>query len=389
MKDFELVVIGGGISGLGVAAEASAHGLQVALFERGQCGGATSGNSLRIIHGGLRYLQSLNFARASRSLRAQAELLGAFPANVVPLRCVMPLAPTGLRSRLPVSIAIEIYRRLAAYTAPSLARYFEDGGSYGARLADPGEFSSERTIANLVPHGALVWHDAIMRRPAEIVKAEVDRIVQSGGKVIEGASVRLVERLAKGFRVEVENDGVIEQHWAEQVVNAAGPNQREIRLAGIGIPALAVRWSLAFNVLVRRVIDESTALALRSQSGRLFFAVPRELPGANRITALGTGYVDDRSVGRGQIGTHDQVVIDFVREFSELLGSDPIEDSEIIGVETGLLPAYAGLALSSGDPNLIGSEQLFAQDGYIELVSTKYTTYREQARKVIAHLKLR
>ncbi|MBN8551177.1 MAG: FAD-dependent oxidoreductase, partial [Deltaproteobacteria bacterium] len=101
----DIAVIGGGISGLGVALEAALNGFEVALFEKGPLASATSANSLRIMHGGIRYLQQMNLPRVMESVRAQAELLADFPDIVRPLPCVMPLTSGGLKSAVPMKVA--------------------------------------------------------------------------------------------------------------------------------------------------------------------------------------------------------------------------------------------------------------------------------------------
>ncbi|MFW6193313.1 MAG: FAD-dependent oxidoreductase, partial [Gemmatimonadota bacterium] len=96
---WDVIVVGGGAYGAFTALEAARMGLRPLLLERGDFGGETSRNSLRIVHGGLRYLQSLDLARYRRSVAERRWLLETFPDLVRPLRCVLPLYGRGLRRR--------------------------------------------------------------------------------------------------------------------------------------------------------------------------------------------------------------------------------------------------------------------------------------------------
>ena len=111
--EYDLVVLGGGIAGLGVAWEATLRGLKVLLLERDRFGAATSANSLRIIHGGLRYLQSLSLKRVLVSSREQYHLLKSNPNHISLLKCLMPLKGSGMRSSWPVAAALSFHSSLA------------------------------------------------------------------------------------------------------------------------------------------------------------------------------------------------------------------------------------------------------------------------------------
>jgi glycerol-3-phosphate dehydrogenase len=97
---FDVAVIGGGIYGVAIAWKAAASGLRVALFERADFGSGTSSNSLRTIHGGLRYLQHVDLRRMRQSIRARREWLREFPDYIVPVQCSIPtFRPRHLRAR--------------------------------------------------------------------------------------------------------------------------------------------------------------------------------------------------------------------------------------------------------------------------------------------------
>ena len=98
-KPFDLLIIGGGIYGATLAWMASSAGLTTALIEKGDFGEATSANTQKIIHGGMRYLQSLDLSRVMESVRERKRMLQLAPHLIDPLRCIMPIFGYGIKNR--------------------------------------------------------------------------------------------------------------------------------------------------------------------------------------------------------------------------------------------------------------------------------------------------
>ncbi|MFB3103980.1 MAG: FAD-dependent oxidoreductase, partial [Pseudomonadales bacterium] len=111
---FDLIVVGGGIYGACLVLESARRGLRPLLLERDDFGGGTSWNSLRIVHGGLRYLQHLDLARYRLSASEQAWWLNQFPDQVQPLSCLLPLYNRGLRSTHLMRAALWMNNHLGA-----------------------------------------------------------------------------------------------------------------------------------------------------------------------------------------------------------------------------------------------------------------------------------
>ncbi|MBC6951099.1 FAD-dependent oxidoreductase, partial [candidate division KSB1 bacterium] len=103
---FDVLIIGGGIYGACAAWEAAQRGLSVALVEKDDFGGATSSNSLKIIHGGLRYLQHADFKRMRESIHERMVLMRIAPHLVHPLPCVMPTYGHALKGKEVMAVAM-------------------------------------------------------------------------------------------------------------------------------------------------------------------------------------------------------------------------------------------------------------------------------------------
>lgn len=376
----DLVVIGAGIAGLGVARAAVQKGMSVVLFDAGSIAGATSANSLRIMHGGFRYLQSLNLARTWSSLCAQVELLTEFPDLIKPLPCLMPLAGAGMKSRYPVAAAAAVYgvlQRLARSPLPHPRVQTLEQVLSRARHSE-----LLRDIA--VPHW-LVWYDALLGDPQLLAERLRDEILRSGGAIFESTPVTAVRRATHSERFVVEaRHGNSDQHVSARLVVNAGAAGGGAIPRPADLPAPQTKWCRAFNVVIRHVIDPDHALALECHDGgesRLFFAVPR-----NSATAIGTGYLPlDAQVGSS---VSDAEVAAFLAAYRRALPGLALGLEDVLAVEVGLLPivdrAPAVAMRREGDGIMLRQRALLqARCGWGDLIGTKYTVFAPQGRAML------
>ena len=364
---YDLLIIGGGISGLGIARAAAARGLRCAVLEKGSCCRAASDNSLRIIHGGLRYLQQLNLSRVRESLLEQERLLAAHPGLVTPLWCMMPLKRFGFKSKIPLFCALHAYQALAACVGAERVRR--------ARLISNGCVREKGALlGDATPYGALLWRDAVMPSARAFGDAIRNAAVAEGVSIREHTRAESVRRSGREFEVQAVIDGTRQSFGTAVVVNAAGAwIQRFEHDCGFG----ALRWCKAFNVVIARRAVGDYAEGGTGRAGRVFFAVPRE-----EGTAIGTFYhmySGDPDEVRADEWELDQAV----RDVNEALPALALRREEIVSVEAAVLPARCNTAAG---PKLYGSERIVSKDGYIEVLSTKYTTFQSQAREVMRHV---
>jgi len=360
----DVAVVGGGSAGLGVARAFAEAGRSVVVLERNRCGRETTDNSLRIVHGGFRYLQTLHVSRVIESLRAAAALRREFPDLIAPLPCVLPLDRGGLKSRYPLECARLLFRCLARLTV---------GAAPAVRCI--GGFEIEREIPILkdrAPYGALVWTDGLIVNPRALIDAVVERIRATGGRVCEDTTVVAVKDTPGGVEVTTRSKEGTSSIEARLVVNAAGAGISHIPRSDGGSWSTVVGWARAFNVVVRRSLDERYAITLPGE-GRLLFAVPRD-----GDTAIGTGYLLPAADGETTIPERE--VAAFLIEASRSLAV-PLTLNDVIAVETGRLPMVGQHA---GRPILLGAERIERRGRVVTVVSTKYTTFQEQGRRVWA-----
>jgi glycerol-3-phosphate dehydrogenase len=372
-KTYDLVVIGGGIAGIGVAREAAKRGLSVVLLEQERCARATSDSSLRIIHGGLRYLQGLQPRRVIESLKDQVDLLKSYPDVIKPFPCLMPLNRFGLKSRFPAGLAIWFYSKVASAIK---------GEPYPGKILSAGDV--ERRCSVLAeggaPYGGMLWYDAMLVKPHDFAGALLQEFAEAGGELRENSEVIAVNRVDEGvFQVQAQSGAPVQ---SSTVVNASGAWLRSIK-TNFDLPQLKLTWAKAFNIELKHQIDPEFGIGVESAEGRLFFLTPRVAADGSPISVVGTWYSPYE--GNPRDCTVSEVEIEAaLDELNASLKSVSVNRADVLRVESGVLPAYG---VRGRDPLLYGAAKLLDTAGYIEVLSTKYTTFQSQGRKVFKMVK--
>ncbi len=301
----DVVVIGGGVYGLFIAWDAALRGLSVALLDKGDFGGETSANSLRIVHGGLRYLQHGDVVRMRRSIRERSIMMRIMPQHVHPLPFLLPTYGHGLRGKEALWLALKTHdvvgldrnrggdpqKNLPASWTMSRRECLDtfsgvdsEGLTGGVVYYDSQTHDSER-LAFSIAHSAA----ELGAHLANYV--EVTGLIQDGSRV---KGVTAQDRMT-GDAIEIRGD---------VVVNATGPWADVVwsRLTGQQ-PSESMRWSKAFNVLVDRQYVPEYAVgvygrrefsdldAVVNKGSRMFFITPwrrRSLIGTAHIPFAGT-----------------------------------------------------------------------------------------------------
>jgi len=249
-ESFDVAIIGGGIVGCGVARDAARRGLRVVLFEKHDFGSGTTSASTRIVHGGLRYLETADFRLVRMDLRERETLLRIAPHLVTPLEFVIPFGDVSAWQRFKLRVGLAMYDALAF--GSSLPRHRTNAGEaayYDARVDLPERLALE----NLLDAGA---HGARVFNYVEVVEA-----IKNGATL---TGVRVRDRLT-GEEMPVR---------ARVTINAAGPWFE--RVAGaIGGPLPGrIRMTKGVHLVCPPMTDRALVLFSRVD-GRLMFAIPR------------------------------------------------------------------------------------------------------------------
>ena len=342
------MVVGGGVYGASVALSAAERGLKVALVEAGDYASGASANSLKIIHGGLRYLKDRDIARLRRAARARAWWLRAAREVVRPLRSVVGLRPWEVPAG---AMAAGLYN--------ILTRPWQTDLPTGHRLR-------ARVVRGAGGRG-LMWYDALARQTQRLV---VEMIL--GARGLGAEAVNYVEAMgieARGGEVRVAVREALEgaqgEIVARAVVVAAGP-KGEV-LAGLR-PG---RWALAVNLVVARQ-PGPMAIGVRSPMDdpvcgpkRYIFAVPWG-PGA----MLGTAYWPVEGPGEGDRPTPAHL-LRLLEEFEAAWPQLGLEPGDVVDYHAGLVPLDKTGRLATRRRLKVVRE---GEGGILVVAGAKYTT---------------
>jgi glycerol-3-phosphate dehydrogenase len=380
-SSYDLIIIGGGIYGIMLSMEATRRGLRSLLLERADFGGATTFNCLRILHGGFRYLQSMDLKRFRESVAERKWFLKHFRSLVKPLPCLMPLYGRGLHRR-------SILR--AANWINELLSYNRNHGVPPEIHLPKGEVISTRQTKKIVEDidgnglkGAIIWHDAIMPDSQRIVIEILRWSCGNGARALNyTAATRLLksENRVCGMVGKDLVTGKSYEYASPIVINAAGPWCREIaEMFDRDKPDL-FRSSIAWNVLLDKDPISTHALAVTPNmpKARTYFL----LPWKDKILA-GTGHApwlqnaDNPKVA-------DEVLMAFINDLNRALPQLNLKPADILHVFSGLLPATktSGVKLAKREV-IIDHAQTGGSQGFFSISGVKFTTSRLVAEKTL------
>jgi glycerol-3-phosphate dehydrogenase len=365
--EFDVVVIGGGVTGCGVALDAATRGLRVALVEARDLASGTSSRSSKLIHGGLRYLEQLEFSLVREALRERELMLTRLAPHLVkPVSFLYPLTH-------------RIWER--PYTAAGLLLYDTMGGARSV----PGQRHLTRAGAlRLFPAlkrdsmiGGIRYYDA-QTDDARYVLTLARTAARYGAVVMTSAQVtgflREADRIA-GVRVRDTETGEETEVRSQAVINATGVWTDELQKMSGGRGRFRVRASKGVHIVVPRdrIVAES-GLILRTEKSVLFV-----IPWGNHWI-VGTTDTDWNLDLAHPAAT--KADIDYILGHINKVLATPLTHDDIEGVYAGLRPLLAG---ESEETSKLSREHAVARvaPGMVAIAGGKYTTYRVMAADAV------
>jgi glycerol-3-phosphate dehydrogenase len=381
---FDLIVVGGGIYGVMIFFEATRRKIKTLLIEKNDFGSGTSFNWLRILHGGLRYLQHADLKRFFESVNERSWFLRTFPHLVCPLPCLMPLYGKGLRRPIILRLAVMINDLLSLRRNKNIP--------VEKHIANGRIISLEETLERAPGihteglKGGVIWYDAIMPESPILIKEVLRWCVGRGAMVLNytaASKLILNHRKVEGVKAE---DLVKEKHlefYALKVVNAAGPWCRQVAsVFDCDRPAL-FPYSKAWNVLFDRqaLAQSGLAVAPDQPNARTYFLFPWK----GRLMA-GTGHVpcqSSESMGRPTNKEMDN----FIRDINKAVPGLQLKHSHVKRVFHGLLPSVRqGSAKLADRAMLLDHGNNGGPEGLFSVSGVKFTTARLVAEKTVRRL---
>ncbi len=380
-REYDLIVVGGGIYGAMLVLEAVFRGLKPLLLEQNDFGGETSFNSLRIVHGGLRYLQTLDLPRHIESVQERRWFLANFPDLVKPLPCLMPLYGRGIRRNSIFGAALAINDVLSSK---------RNKGVPSSNILPRGRIFDRAETIDAFPgvdvrnlKGAACWHDAAMQDSQRVV-LEVLRWAASYGADVANY-VEATELSVKNDKVTglVARDTLAGSEYsfrAPIVVNSAGPWSSKLAERLGGKPQEWFWPSVAWNLLTDQPAPSEHALAVSPprKSGPTYFLHPWK----GRLL-IGTGHAAcPELTDRPEIpDDRIQMMIDDVN--SSIPGLELTTDN-IDRVFAGFLPAAGKLSAElSKRPVIYDHAKSGGPRGLVSVCGVKFTTARRVAQETL------
>jgi glycerol-3-phosphate dehydrogenase len=395
---FDVLIIGGGIYGAWTAWDAAQRGLSVALVEKGDFGCATSSNSLKIMHGGLRYLQHADFKRMRESIRERSILMRVAPHLVHPMPCLMPTYGHGMKGREALGIAMKLndvmsFDRNAQLDDPQ-------------KHIPPGRIVSTDEVRRLVPEvetknltGGALWYDGQTYNTERLLFSILHSATKAGAEAANYAEVIGFEKQKNRVAAARVKDALTGNELtirARLFVNTCGPWVDLLlkRLEGRKPHTRKFLPSKTMNLVVKRQLIPGYAVgvsskfefkdkdAIISKGSRALFIVPWR-----DYSLVGTTHVPFAGEASDFKITEEDVVT-FMNELNAAYPPAALKRQDISFFYGGLLPMEPANG-HHGDVRLVKHYTLCdhqQEDGWQDLISVvgvKYTTARDVAEKTV------
>ncbi len=359
----DLLVIGGGINGAGIARDAAGRGLKVALVEAGDLGGATSSASTKLIHGGLRYLEFYAFGLVRKALAEREVLLDIAPHITWPQSFILPVTKGG-RPEWMLRAGLFLYDHLARRKiVPGSARVdlrqdragraLDARYDHGYRYWDGWVDDARLVIANIQDAAA---KGALIRTRTKVVSAAFDGELWTA-------------RLSDGSEIV-----------ARRIVNTAGPWAGDVARTVLGRnDAPALRLVQGSHIVTRRVHLGGDAFMLQQPDGRIVFVIPYE----RDFSLIGT---TERDIGAPEDAHITEGETEYLLAAANRYLARPLTRADVVHRFAGVRPLV--LEPGKGDRETTRDYKLVNHAGVpaLTVVGGKITTYRVLAEDVMKRI---
>ncbi|WP_327144083.1 glycerol-3-phosphate dehydrogenase [Nocardia sp. NBC_01327] len=365
--EIDVLVIGGGVTGAGAALDAAARGLSVTLVEARDFAAGTSSRSSKLIHGGLRYLEQLDFALVREALKERGLLLNKIAPHLVhPVSFLFPLqhrvwerayigAGVALYDTLGGARAVPMHRHLTRTSALELAPALKEDAMTGAIRYYDAQVDDAR-------HTMMLARTAAQHGATVLTRTRVTGLLREGEQVVGAKVLDLETGLEHTIR-------------ARTVISATGVwTDDMIKMTGVEFP-FHVRMSKGVHIMVpRERLNMSTGLIMRTEKSVLFV-----IPWAEHwiIGTTDTEWSLDKNHP-----TASAADVQYILDHINSLLREPITRADIVGTYAGLRPLMTG---ASKETSKLSREHAVAEPapGLFVIAGGKYTTYRVMAADVV------
>jgi len=365
---FDLAIIGGGITGAGIARDAASRGMRVALIEAKDFASGTSSRSSKLIHGGIRYLENLEFGLVFEALSERQHLFEMAPHLVHPLRFLIPIYKTGRVPAWKMGLGMMAYDALSLFEAPELHQFY-----------DPAELKNELPLIQSKDlSGGFSYSDAYMDddrlvletlRSARSHGAEMANYVKAVGAVMDNGRVRGIECTD----MEGNHTFVLS---ARHIVSSVGPWTDRVGQTLFKDWKRMMRPSKGVHLTFHKDRFPLKDAVVMGAENRIVFAIPR-----HEMVIVGTTDTDF-SLDPSQVRTENEDVDYLLKVVEKYFPGAGIQAHDIVGCYAGVRPLIDDGAQSESKTSR--EHAIWTEPHGVTFVAGgKYTTYRNMAQQVV------
>ena len=389
---FDLFIIGGGINGCGIARDAAGRGLSVGLAEMNDLAWATSSASTKLFHGGLRYLEYLEFDLVRKALIEREVLLKAMPHIAWPMRFVLPYHPDmRFEGETPVSRILSRVmpwlkgRRPALMIRAGLFLYDHLGGRKILPATKTLNLRTDPAGAPLKDHFVKAYeYSDCWVQDARLVSLNARDAAERGARIMTRTKVTSADRVGELWSITLgHEDGSEEVVQARGLVNAGGPWVEDVIRNTVRLNSSeGVRLVRGSHIVVPKLYDHDRCYFFQGTDGRIIFAIPYE----EDFTLIGTTDQDQPGPPGPVEITEEEVsyLCDFISGYLK----EPVRPEDVVWTYSGVRPLYDDGAKSATAATRDYVLSLDTQSGapLLNVFGGKITTYRKLAESSLSKL---
>lgn len=364
----DLLVIGGGINGVGIAADAAGRGLNVVLCEKGDLASGTSSNSSKLIHGGLRYLENYEFGMVRKSLKERELLIEAAQHIIRPMAFHIPQLPHSRKSWM---------LRAGLFLYDNLARRKRFGGSRSIK------YDKDSPLNPVIRRGFEYWDAQV--DDARLVVLNALQASRRGARILTRTECMAVEPDQQGWHVTLHDklrNKDIELN-CRAIVNATGPWVASVaKNLSNNTSAHEIRWVKGSHIVVPRIHSGEQSILLQHHDGRIVFVMPY----LQEFSLIGTTDQEfDGDLDCVEISEEEK---DYLISIVNLYFKEPIARSDIVDTLAAVRPLIEDPGKEASKVSRkYGLEMEAVSQPMLSVYGGKLTTYRILAEEAMNRLK--
>lgn len=376
-KLFDLLVIGGGIYGAAIAWRASLAGFSVALIEQNDFASGTSANSQKIIHGGLRYVQTLDLKRIVQSLSERKRLMWLAPHLVKPLPFIMPLSGYGLKGREALWLGTKLYNLISLNRniLPDKDKYIPSS-----------HLINDIELKSILPdfsrkdlRGAALWYDAFCGNTERLVLSLLKSAVEYGAVISNYVKAVTFIKEKNNICGAEANDKISQSNFdirAKYTVNCSGSWIQELAINN----SEKLPYAAGINIVINKSLPLNSGLGVNDPlTGRMYVAVPWK-----DKFIVGTEWM--KVTDPLKFTFSDKFIRKLLTSFNRAYPAAELSNSDITFIHKGFVPAQDAHSISLRSEFKIQEGSDFGLSGYYSVSGVKYTTALNVAEQVLQRI---